>query len=69
MRIECAFNAHWEISHPMRIAHTEPHPIAIHATRRAFIDLSFRVYMNLDVFGSMMAAGWSNKATKILLTV
>ena len=49
--------------------HTEPHPIAIHATRRAFIDLSFRVYMNLDVFGSMMAAGWSNKATKILLTV
>ena len=54
MRIECAFNAHWEISHPMRIG---------------AIDLSFRLYMNLDVFGSMMAAGWSNKATKILLTV
>ena len=50
-------------------AHTEPHLIAIHATRRAFIDLSFRVYMNLEVFGSMMAAGWSNKASKILLTV
>ena len=49
--------------------HTEPHPTAIHVMRHAFIGLSVRVYLNFDVFGSVMAASWSNKATKVLLTV
>ena len=35
----------------------------------SFIGLSVCVYLNFKVFGSVMAAGWSNEATKILLTV
>ena len=47
-------------------AHTEPHPTAIHVTHRAFISLSVRVHLNFEVFESVMAAGWSNEATKVL---
>ena len=49
--------------------HTEPHPTAIHAMRRASIGLSVRLYLNFEVYGSVMVAGWSNEATKVLLTV
>ena len=27
------------------------------------------MYLNFEVFGSVMVAGWSNEATKVLLTV
>ena len=37
--------------------------------RRASISLSVRVYLNFEVFGSVMVAGWSNEATKVLLAV
>ena len=36
----------------------EPHPTAIHAMRRASIGLSVRVYLNFEVFGSVMVASW-----------
>ena len=49
--------------------HTELHPTAIHTMRCASIGLSVRVYLNFEVFGSVMVAGWSNEATKSLLTV
>ena len=49
--------------------HTEPHPTAIHAMRRASIGLSVCVYLNFEVFGSVMVASWSDEATKVLLTV
>ena len=47
----------------------ELHPTAIHAMRRASIGLSERVYLNFEVFGSLIVASWSNEATKVLLTV
>ena len=47
----------------------EPHPTAIHVMRRASIGLSVRVYLNFEVFRSVMVPDWSNEVTKVLLTV
>ena len=51
------------------LAHTKPHTTAIHVMCRAFIGLSVPVYLNLEVFGSVIAASWSNEATRVLITV
>ena len=37
--------------------------------RRASIGFSVHVYLNFEVFRSVMVAGWSNEVTKVLLTV
>ena len=41
----------------------------IHVTRRVFIGLTVRVYLNLEVFENTMAVDWSNEAMKVLLTI